>query len=215
MSVVLPSSLAETDAASVVRWAAQLFGEGAVLTSSFEDPVMVHLIAQHAPQIPVVFLDTQYHFAETLWYAHTLQELLGFDLRIVGPREDVEPDDQWRTDVEGCCQRRKVEPLERTLKDKAAWITGVRRADSATRANLPVVFNDVIRDVVKINPIVAWSDEMVSAYINEHDLPVNPLTERGYPSVGCWPCTTPVRPGEDPRSGRWAGSEKTECGLHR
>jgi len=109
---------------------------------------------------------------------------------------------------------RKVEPLNRALEGKRAWVTGVRRADGPTRANTPVVSYDINRNLVKINPLAAWTDDDVSLYARINDLPVNPLTERGYPSIGCWPCTRPVAEGEDRRGGRWAGNAKTECGLH-
>jgi len=176
----LPAHLDERDAAGVISWAAGEFGDGLVFTSSFEDPVLVHLVAVHAPRTPIVLLDTQYLFA----------------------------------DVESCCHRRKVEPLQRALSGKAAWITGIRRVDGPTRADAPVVAFDATRDIVKINPLAAWSDGDLASYVIEHQLPVNPLTERGYPSIGCWPCTRPVAPGEDKRAGRWSGQAKTECGLH-
>jgi phosphoadenosine phosphosulfate reductase len=210
----LPAHLDERDAAGVISWAAGEFGDGLVFTSSFEDPVLVHLVAVHAPRTPIVLLDTQYLFAETLWFAEKLQASLGFDLQVVRPLADVRPDDQWTTDVESCCHRRKVEPLQRALSGKAAWITGIRRVDGPTRADAPVVAFDATRDIVKINPLAAWSDGDLASYVIEHQLPVNPLTERGYPSIGCWPCTRPVAPGEDKRAGRWSGQAKTECGLH-
>ncbi len=210
----LPAHLDERDAAGIIAWAAGEFADRLVFTASFEDPVLVHLVAEHAPRTPIVLLDTQYLFAETLWFAQKLQATLGFDLQVVRPLAEVRPDDQWMTDVESCCHRRKVEPLQRALSGKAAWITGIRRVDGPTRADAPVVAFDAARDIVKINPLAAWSDGDLASYIIEHELPVNPLTERGYPSIGCWPCTRPVAPGEDKRAGRWSGQAKTECGLH-
>ena len=210
----LPVHVDERDAAGIVAWAAQTFGSGLVFTSSFEDPVLVHLVATHASGTPIVLIDTQYLFAETQWFAETLRRRFDFPLEVVRPLESVVPDDQWQSDVEACCHRRKVEPLERALAGRAAWITGIRRADGPTRADAPVVAYEPSRRIVKINPLATWTDADLASYIIEHELPVNPLSERGYPSIGCWPCTRPVAPGEDKRAGRWSGQSKTECGLH-
>ena len=210
----LPADVDERDAAGIVAWAGRAFGDGLVFTASFEDPVLVHLVATHAPGTSVVLLDTQYLFAETLWFAEKLRSKLGFPLQVIRPLDDVQPDDQWQHDVDSCCHRRKVEPLQRALRGKAAWITGIRRVDGPTRADAPVVSFDAVRNLVKINPLAAWTDADMASYVIENSLPVNPLTERGYPSIGCWPCTRPVAPGEDKRAGRWSGQAKTECGLH-
>lgn len=210
----LPGHIDERDAASIVAWAAGAFADGLVVTSSFEDAVLVHLVATHAPGTPIVILDTQYLFAETWWFAESLRRLLNIDLVVERPLADVVPDDQWQSDVDACCGRRKVEPLQRTLAGRSAWITGIRRSDGPTRADAPVVSYDPSRGLVKINPLAAWDDDDMTAYVERHGLPVNPLSERGYPSIGCWPCTRPVAPGQDKRSGRWSGHAKTECGLH-
>ena len=130
------------------------------------------------------------------------------------PLPDVVPDNLWQTDTEACCHIRKVEPLQRSMDGKAAWVTGVRRVDGPTRANAPVVTYDIGRNIAKINPLATWTDDDMALYAQLNDLPANPLSERGYPSIGCWPCTRPVAPGEDKRAGRWSGSNKTECGLH-
>lgn len=198
----------------VVRWAAERFGEGLVATVSFEDPVLVHLMANAAPAAEVVMIDTQYLFAETHWYAQELTKRLELNLRVEHPAADVRPDNLWQTDTTACCNVRKVEPLERILAPKDAWITGIRRADGPTRANAPIVSWDAARGVVKINPLATLSDDDMALYAQLNDLPANPLSERGYPSIGCWPCTRPVAPGEDKRAGRWSGQSKTECGLH-
>ena len=126
---------------------------------------------------------------------------------------DREPDELWRTDTDACCQARKVDPLARHMAERAAWLTGLRRAESDSRRDAAIVQRDG-RGLVKVNPLATWTDEQVDAYILEHDVPVNPLLFDGYPSIGCWPCTRRVEPGEDARAGRWAGSDKTECGLH-
>lgn len=201
-------------AGAAVRWAAERFGGELVIAGSFQDAVLIDIAEKVVPGIEVVFLDTQYHFAETLWFVEEARRRYDLNLRVVSPLPEVQPDNRWQADVEGCCGVRKVEPLARALAGKAAWITGLRRVDAPTRANAPVVSWDLARDMVKVNPLAAWTDDDMAGYIADHDLPVNPLTERGYPSVGCWPCTRPVAPGEDPRAGRWSGKDKTECGLH-
>ena len=201
-------------AGAAIRWAAERFGGSLVIAGSFQDAVLIDIAEKVAPGIEVVFLDTQYHFAETLWFVEEIRARYDLNLRVVHPLPGVLPDNRWQTNVEGCCGIRKVEPLARALAGKAAWITGLRRVDAPTRATAPIVSWDLARTMVKINPLAAWTDADMAAYITDHNLLVNPLTERNYPSVGCWPCTLPVAPGDDPRSGRWAGKDKTECGLH-
>jgi len=204
--------LETASAGAAVRWAHERFGDDLVLAASFQDAVLIDVAVKVAPRIEVVFLDTQYHFAETLWYVEQVRQRYDLNLRVVSPL--VAPDDLWQTDVEACCGARKVEPLARALAGRAAWITGLRRVDAPTRANAPIVSWDVGRSMVKVNPLVSWTDADLAGYVADHDLPENPLTERGYPSIGCWPCTRPVAPGEDPRAGRWSGKGRTECGLH-
>jgi len=214
-SITFPDSLETGHPADTLRWAAREFGvENMVVTASFEDAVLVHVAATAVPGIEIVLLDTQYLFAETQWLVGELTKQLDLNLRVVNPLPEVQPDNLWQTDMEGCCAIRKVEPLNRSLQGKAAWVTGVRRSDGPTRANAPVAGFDIGRNIVKLNPLAAYSDDDMALYAQLHDLPANPLTERGYPSIGCWPCTRPVAPGEDKRGGRWAGSAKTECGLH-
>lgn len=199
----------------VLRWTFERYGTaGVVVTASFEDAVLVHLAHRADPRADIVLLDTQYLFAETLWFVDEMTRRFDLNLRVVRPQEHVRPDNLWQTDVEGCCAVRKVEPLQRALAGKDAWVTGVRRVDGPTRANTPVVALDVNRNIVKVNPLATWTDDDMALYAQIEDLPANPLTERGYPSIGCWPCTRPVAPGEDRREGRWAGHGKTECGLH-
>jgi phosphoadenosine phosphosulfate reductase len=216
MSLVsIPESLSADNPADTLRWAAQQYGVDAlVVTASFEDAVLVHVAATAVPGIEIVLLDTQYLFAETKWLVDELTKRLDLNLRIVHPLPSVQPDNLWQTDIEGCCAIRKVEPLQRSLAGKSAWVTGVRRVDGPTRANTPIASFDIGRNIVKINPLAGFSDDDMLLYAQLHDLPANPLTERGYPSIGCWPCTRPVAPGEDRRGGRWAGNAKTECGLH-
>lgn len=210
----LSASFESSHPIDIVRWAANRFGDGLVTTASFEDPVLVHLVSQAAPSCEVVMIDTHYLFAETHWYADQLTRRLALNLRIERPLETVKPDNLWQMDTTACCAARKIEPLKRILSTKQAWITGVRRADGPTRANAPIVSWDDARAVVKINALATYSDADMALYAQVHDLPTNPLAERGYPSIGCWPCTRPVAPGEDKRAGRWSGQAKTECGLH-
>jgi phosphoadenosine phosphosulfate reductase len=201
--------------AEIIRWAADTYGDGLVFTSSFEDAVLLDVIAKAAPQTRVVLLDTQYHFAETLWYVEQLTARYALNLEVVSPLVDVVPDNLWQSNVEACCDVSKVELLRRALQDKAAWITGVRRVDGPTRANTPIVSWDIGRSIAKINPLATWSDDDMATYALIHELPAHPLSDKGYASIGCWPCTRPVAPGEDRRAGRWSGNAKTECGLHK
>jgi len=199
-------------AGTVVAWAVDQFGDDLVLASSFEDAVLIDIAVGVKPDVEVLFLDTQYHFAETLWFVDEVRRRYDLNLRVMEPR--VDPDNRWQTDVVGCCGVRKVEPLERGLAGRAAWLTGLKRVDSPTRANAPIVSWDAARSMVKVNPLATWTADDMAGYTADHGLPTHPLAERGYPSIGCWPCTRPVAPGDDPRSGRWAGLDKTECGLH-
>jgi phosphoadenosine phosphosulfate reductase len=175
------------------------------------------MAAKIDPAIPVLFLDTGMLFAQTLDYRRALAATLGLtnvrdlrpafaDLATTDPRADL-----WKTDVNACCHIRKVVPLDLALKGFDGWITGRKRFQAATRAALPVV---EAGERIKINPLANWSKADLDAYATANDLPVHPLTAFGYPSIGCWPCTRAVSRGEDARSGRWAGSEKTECGIH-
>jgi len=185
-----------------------------VVTASFEDAVLVHVAATAVPGIEITLLDTQYLFAETRWLINELTQRLDLNLRVVHPLPEILPDNLWQADVEACCDVRKVEPLARTLAGKQAWITGIRRADGPTRANVPMTAYDIGRGLVKVNPLAALTDDDMALYLRLHELPVHPLVDKGYASIGCWPCTRPVAPGEDKRAGRWSGNTKTECGLH-
>lgn len=199
-------------ASALVAWAYDRFGDDLVLASSFQDCVLIDIVYKTVPDVEVAFLDTQYHFAETLWYVEQVRRRYGLNLRVITP--DATPDDLWHNDPDACCRVRKVEPLNRALTGKAAWMSGVRRDESPARARTPLVSFDVARGLVKVNPLATWTEADVAGYVTDHDLPVHPLSERGYTSIGCWPCTRPVAEGEDTRAGRWAGLDKTECGLH-
>lgn len=212
-SLTIPTTLENGHPADSIRWAAEQFGtENLVVTASFEDAVLVHLAATAVPGIEVVLIDTQFLFAETQWLVDEMRKKVDLNLTVLTPK--VERENLWQTDIEACCNVRKVEPLNRALVGKQGWVTGIRRVDGPTRANAAVAAFDPIRNLVKINPLAAFTDADLLAYEQIHELPVNPLRERGYPSIGCWPCTRPVAPGEDKRAGRWAGNAKTECGLH-
>jgi phosphoadenosine phosphosulfate reductase len=205
------ASLEAAPPEEIVRWAAETFGDRLCLTTSLTDAVLVDLVARVAPGTEVVFLDTQYHFPETLATLDVVRER--YPVKVHVRRPDIPRDDLWRTDTDACCAVRKVAQLDAALAGKEAWLSGLRRDDSPDRAATPIVERDR-RGLVKVNPIATWTDDDVALYIQLHDVPVNPLVARGYPSVGCWPCTQPVAEGDDKRAGRWAGTTKTECGLH-
>jgi phosphoadenosine phosphosulfate reductase len=221
-SVAAVPDLAELDAASraletrpataAIEWAWDRFGHDLVLAASFQDCVLIDLAAQVAPGIEVTFLDTGYHFAETLWYVEQVRKRYDLNLNVVSANAPT--DDLWLTDTDACCAARKVAPLAKALAGRQAWMSGLRRADGPARAKTPIVTYDVGRGLVKVNPIAPWTDLDVEGYVRDHGLPQHPLGDRGYASIGCWPCTRPVGDGEDSRAGRWAGTDKTECGLH-
>uniref|UniRef100_UPI0038B35ED9 phosphoadenylyl-sulfate reductase n=1 Tax=Nocardioides acrostichi TaxID=2784339 RepID=UPI0038B35ED9 len=207
-------------AETIVEWAAATFGERFCVTSSMGDAVLAHLASRVVPGIDVVFLDTGYHFVETLGTRDAVEATLPVNLRTITPEQSVaeqdatEGKDLFRTDPDRCCALRKVAPLQRALADYDAWATGLRRAETHARVIAPVIGWDAKKQKVKVSPLARWSDEQVEAYIAEHHVLVNPLVYDGYPSIGCAPCTRRVAPGDDARSGRWAGTGKTECGIH-
>jgi phosphoadenosine phosphosulfate reductase len=203
-----------------LAWAHDEFGGRLVVASSMGDEVLVHLAGEVVPEIDVVFIDTGYHFPETLGTADAYDGTHPIRLITVTPRQSVAEQDATEgaalhaRDPDRCCALRKVEPLERGLAPYAAWVTGMRRADAPTRSDIDVVGWDARRAKVKVNPLAAWTDEDVTAYVEAHDVLLNPLRQLGYTSIGCQPCTSLPVPGNDPRSGRWSGRAKTECGLH-
>jgi phosphoadenosine phosphosulfate reductase len=207
-------------AEEIADWTARTFGRDVIVAASMQDVILPHLFASVIPDVEVLFLQTEYHFPETLQTLDMAIRDLSITVVEALPAQSVaEQDAQYGEklhdrDPNLCCFLRKVEPLARSLDGRAAWVTGVRRIEAPTRANTPIVSWDDKHDLVKINPLVAWSDEDVEAYQVAHDLPRNPLVAQGYPSIGCAPCTRKVAPGEDPRAGRWSGNDKTECGIH-
>jgi phosphoadenosine phosphosulfate reductase len=204
----------------ILEWAVATFGERFCVTSSMADAVLAHLASRVAPGIDVVFLDTGYHFPETLGTRDAVEATLPVNLITITPVQSVAEQDQthgkdlFARDPDLCCALRKVAPLQRSLERYDAWATGLRRAETHDRVIAPVVGWDEGKQKVKVSPLARWSDDDVERYIAEHGVLVNPLQYDGYPSIGCRPCTRRVAPGEDSRSGRWAGSNKTECGIH-
>jgi phosphoadenosine phosphosulfate reductase len=207
-------------AQDVLRWAVDTFEDRFAIASSMGDGLLAHLASSVAPGVHVVFLDTGYHFAETIGTRDAVAQVYDVDVRTVLPLLTVEQQDAehgaelWRRDPDRCCAMRKVEPLERALAPYDAWASGIRRDEAVTRSRTGVVEWDARRGKVKVNPIAAWTQDDVDAYVTQHGVLVNPLAYDGYPSIGCAPCTRRVAPGEDPRAGRWSGAQKTECGLH-
>jgi phosphoadenosine phosphosulfate reductase len=212
--------LEDAAAEDVIRWATETFGDRICITSSMSDALVVHLASAIRPGIDVVFLDTGYHFPETIGTRDAVSAVYPVNLVNVTPSRTVAEQDAdlgprlYGRNPDLCCFLRKVEPLERTLKNYDAWITGVRREETLSRRSTRVVEFDPKRQKIKVNPIVGWTSEQVDEYIASNGVLVNPLVYDGYPSIGCRTCTLRVEAGADPRSGRWAGTGKTECGIH-
>lgn len=211
--------LADADAGDIIRWAHSTFGDKFALTASMADGVLCHVAAQAVPGIRVLFLDTGYHFAETIGTRDAIAAT--YDVRVETVSNPLPVADHeanygklHASYPDLCCAIRKVWPLDQALRRFDAWASGMRRSEASTRTSTPVVGWDARREKVKINPIATWSDDQVDDYIHEHGILINPLQEVGYKSIGCAPCTRPVADGEDDRAGRWGGSGKTECGIH-
>ncbi|WEQ56615.1 phosphoadenylyl-sulfate reductase [Komagataeibacter nataicola] len=219
--IVAELKQAGENASDVLRVAlTRLRGRIAVVSSfGAESAVMLALAAEIDPAVPVLFLETGQHFPETLAYRQELARVLGLsDVRDLHPNptqlEKRDPTAElWAFDPDACCALRKVEPLDEAMIPFDAWITGRKRTQAATRQGLPVV-EDAPGGKIKLNPLIAWTPRELDAEITRRNLPRHPLTLRGYPSIGCAPCTRPVAEGADPREGRWAGKAKTECGIH-
>ncbi|GAA1375726.1 phosphoadenylyl-sulfate reductase [Catellatospora chokoriensis] len=207
-------------AEEIIGWAAETFGPRFCVTSSMADAVLAHVAARVVPGVEVVFLDTGLHFPETLRVRDQVARTIPVTVVTVQPEISVAEQDErfgprlYSRDPDSCCYLRKVKPLEDALAGYDAWAAGLRRDESPTRANTPVVHFEQARGKVKVNPLAAWTQAEVDQYIARYDIPVNQLLNQGYGSVGCWPCTRRIQPGEDARAGRWAMFDKTECGLH-
>lgn len=208
------------DAADLLRWADEQFGAGYVVASNMQDAVLIDMAAKVRPGVDVLFLDTGYHFAETIGTRDAVSEVYDVNVINVTPEHSVAEQDAllgknlFARDPNECCRLRKVAPLGKALQGYSAWVTGLRRVEAATRANAPQISFDAAFGLVKINPLAAWTDDDVQDYIEANNVLVNPLVFDGYPSIGCAPCTARPADGADPRSGRWRGMGKIECGLH-
>ena len=216
----LDAELRHAHPRTIIEAAVETFGERLALVSSFgaESAVLLDLMAKVKPDIPVLFLDTGMLFGQTLDYRKSLAAHLGLkDVRDLRPHYQdlavVDPEAKlWQTDTDACCNLRKVVPLDLALEDFGAWITGRKRFHGGSRLSLPVVEQSGRH--VKLNPLANWTKADLDAYAEENRLPAHPLVAQGFPSIGCWPCTRPTEDDEDVRAGRWAGSQKTECGIH-
>ncbi|MGH3578733.1 MAG: phosphoadenylyl-sulfate reductase, partial [Mycobacterium sp.] len=224
------AELAGASATDLLRWTDENFGGvrgprssatcNYVVASNMQDAVLVDLAAKVRPGVPVMFLDTGYHFVETIGTRDAIEAV--YDVRVlnitpehtVAQQDELLGKDLFAREPNECCRLRKVAPLSKALRGYSAWVTGLRRAEASTRANAQLISFDEVFKLVKINPLAAWSDQDIQDYVDENDVLVNPLVHEGYPSIGCAPCTAKVVAGADPRSGRWQGLSKTECGLH-
>lgn len=213
--------LGEAKAEEVIAWVAQNFAtENVAVACSMADAVLPDLVAKQIPNVDVLFLETGYHFADTHATRDEVARALPVRIVEVLPKQTVAEQDAqygeklYQRDPGLCCQLRKVDPLHEILGNYEVWFTGVRREEAPTRANTPLVTWDEKNGLIKVNPLAAWTFDELIGYALNKKVPVNLLLSNGYPSIGCEPCTKPVAPGEDPRSGRWAGLSKTECGLH-
>jgi phosphoadenosine phosphosulfate reductase len=211
----------EATAEAVIAWVAKHFGvESIAVACSMADSVLPAVVAKQIPDVEVLFLETGYHFAETHATRDEVARVLPVKILDVKPKQTVAEQDAqygeklYQRDPNLCCQLRKVDPLNNVLKSFELWFTGVRRDEAETRTYTELVQWDEKNGLVKVNPLAAWTFDELIDYATEHKVPVNLLLSNGYPSIGCEPCTKPVAPGEDPRSGRWAGANKVECGLH-
>ncbi len=221
LALAARAELSDADAAQALAWTARTFGREWIVAANMQDAVLIDLAVRAAPEVDVLFLQTGYHFAETIGTRDAVATVYP-QVRIVNAQANHSVAEQdlhegprlYERDPDRCCFLRKVVPLRETLAGYRAWVTGVRRVDAPTRANTPIVDWDEGNGLVKVNPIAAWTDEEFNDYLTEHGILENPLVAEGYPSIGCAPCTAKPLPGADPRSGRWAGLAKTECGLH-
>ncbi|MGE2834993.1 phosphoadenylyl-sulfate reductase [Mycobacterium sp. SMC-4] len=210
----------DATAQQLLEWTDQTFGSDYIVASNMQDAVLVDLAAKVRPGVDVLFLDTGYHFAETIGTRDAVEAVYDVNIVNVRPEHTVTEQDAllgrnlFERDPNECCRLRKVVPLSKSLQGYSAWVTGIRRVEAPTRANAPLISWDAGFGLVKINPLAAWTDEDMQNYIDTHGVLVNPLVDEGYPSIGCAPCTRKPVAGADPRSGRWAGQGKIECGLH-
>ena len=213
----------ELDGAATIdllRWVDENFRDDYVVASNMQDAVLIDMAVKVRPGVDVLFLDTGYHFAETIGTRNAVSDVYDVNVINVTPEHSVPEQDAllgknlFARDPNECCRLRKVAPLGKALRGYSAWVTGLRRVEAPTRANAPVISFDAAFGLVKVNPLAAWTDQDIQDYIDAYDVLVNPLVFDGYPSIGCAPCTARPVDGADPRSGRWQGIGKVECGLH-
>jgi len=207
-------------AAELLAWTDEHFGGHYIVASNMQDAVLIDLASKVRPGVDVLFLDTGYHFAETIGTRDAVEAVYDVNVVNVTPEHTVAQQDQllgkdlFTSSPNECCRLRKVAPLGQALKGYSAWVTGIRRVESPTRAHAPFITFDDAFNLVKVNPLAAWTADDMQNYIEQNGILVNPLVDEGYPSIGCAPCTVKPVLGADPRSGRWQGQSKTECGLH-
>jgi phosphoadenosine phosphosulfate reductase len=219
-ALIAGSELELAPAEAIIEWAVETFGSRFCVTSSMGDAVLTHLASRVAPGIDVIFLDTGYHFVETIGTRDAVAATMPVNVVTLSPKISVRQQDEqygpdlWRRNPDLCCALRKVRPLEEGLAQYDAWATGLRRDETRDRAIAPVIGWDEKKQKVKVSPLARWTQDDVDRYVAQYGVLVNPLQYDGYPSIGCWPCTRRVAPGDDARSGRWAGTGKTECGIH-
>lgn len=222
----LSAGFEHCSALDIIAWAAEEFGDDLAVSSSFgaDSAVMLHLATRVKPDVKIIAVDTGFLFAATMQFRDQLAARLRLNLLVYHPavnREEFlsEHGKMWRSNPDACCAFNKREPFDRAKRELGirCWLTGIRREQSATRKNSPIVQRDHL-GLLKLCPIANWTAQDVHYYLQENDLPYHPLRAEGYLSIGCQPeegyCTSKVKPGQDPRSGRWAGFDKTECGLH-
>jgi phosphoadenosine phosphosulfate reductase len=220
IALVAGPELELASAEHIIEWAIETFGNRFAVTSSMSDALLAHLASRVAPGVDVLFLDTGYHFVETIGTRDAVAATMPVNVVTLSPKISVRQQDEqhgpdlWRRNPDLCCALRKVRPLEEGLAAYDAWASGLRRDETHNRIQTPVVGWDEKKRKVKVSPLARWTQDDVDRYIAENGVLINPLQYDGYPSIGCWPCTRRVAPGEDARSGRWAGIAKTECGIH-
>jgi phosphoadenosine phosphosulfate reductase len=220
---LVSDSFEDADPKEVLKWSAETFGSTVAMATGFgaEGCALIDMIAKASPDLRIFYLDTDLLFPETYELKEKIEARYGIRLERRATNISLEEqtikygDRLWENQPDECCRIRKVEPLKRMIDGLDAWITAIRRDQSPARANAGIVERDKKFNIVKINPLATWSAKDVWNYIIKHDVPYNPLHDKGYPSIGCAPCTTPIKIGEDPRAGRWRGKTKTECGLHQ
>lgn len=218
----LNTQFSESEPEEILSWADEEFGDNAVLSTGFGPSglVLMHKLSRIRPGARVFYLDTDLLFGETYQLIDRLREALDIEITHVRSHLSLEEQERqygkelWKTNPDKCCYLRKVLPMQAFMHDKTAWITGLRQDQSVSRVHTPVIGYDEQFGVIKISPLARWTEEQVWSYIHLYSIPYNELHDEGYPSIGCIPCTNPVKPGEDNRSGRWAGLKKNECGIH-